>query len=170
VRQLESPQTVSHGPREGAFAVTEQFAFDQLARDGPAIDGHKRAASAGALGMQGLGHQFFASAAFARDQGCRRRRRQGLDELAQKLRRSALSNDLGFGAGFHVKSVLGGTRWLSAHAHLARCTESAKPPLKSGCRSFHWLVEQLTNATLASIFKKYSFIVKNNNFIVHLCM
>jgi hypothetical protein len=66
--------------------------------------------------------------------------------------------------------VLGGAKRPSGHADLASCTESAKPPLKSGCRSFHWLVEQLTNATLASIFKKYSFIIKNNNFIVRLCI
>ena len=72
MRQLESAQTVGHGPREGTFAVTEQFAFDQLARDGTAVDGHKGAACARALGMQGLGHQFFAGATFASDQGCRR--------------------------------------------------------------------------------------------------
>ena len=72
VRQLESAQTVGHGTGVGDFAMTEKFAFDQIARDGPAVDGHKRTAGAGALGMQGLGHQFFARAAFASHQGSRR--------------------------------------------------------------------------------------------------
>jgi hypothetical protein len=79
-----------------------------------------------------------------------------------------LSNDLGFGAGFHVNSVLGGAKRPSGHADLASCTESAKPQLKCGRRSCHWLVCQLTNETLTSISKKYSFIIKNNNFIVRL--
>jgi hypothetical protein len=35
-----------------------------------------------------------------------------VDELTQELRRSALSNDLGFGAGFHVYSVLDGASSL----------------------------------------------------------
>ena len=67
--QLEATETVGHGTGEGALAVTKQLAFDQLSRDGPAVDGHKGTTGAGSLGMQGLGHQFFARAAFAGDQG-----------------------------------------------------------------------------------------------------
>ena len=110
--QLETTKAVGNSTGEGAFAVAKQLAFDQLTRDGPAVDGHKGATGAGTLGMQGLGHQLFTSPAFAGDQGCGGGSRQSLDELAQELRRSTLSNDLGFGAGFHVFLVLDGARWL----------------------------------------------------------
>ena len=103
VRQLEAAQAVAHRAREGPFAVAKQFAFDQVARDGAAVDGHKRARRPRPLVVQGLRHQFFARAAFSCDQGRRRGRRQGLDQLSQKMRGLAVANDVGSGAGFHAK-------------------------------------------------------------------
>jgi hypothetical protein len=54
-----------------------------------------------------------------------------LDELAQELRRSALSNDLGSGAGFHVWSVSGGDKWRSGHATQGRDAEASTWQLKN---------------------------------------
>ena len=69
--QLKAPKTVGYGTREAAFAVTKQLAFNQLTRYSATVDGHKRRAGARALGMQGLGHQFFARPTFTSDQSGR---------------------------------------------------------------------------------------------------
>ena len=69
--QLKAPQTVGHGPGEGTFAMTEEFAFNQVTRNGPAIDGHKGPCGSRPLCMQRLRHQLFARPTLTGDQGSR---------------------------------------------------------------------------------------------------
>jgi hypothetical protein len=75
-----------------------------------------------------------------------------LDELAQELRRSALSNDLGSGTGFHVNPLSGDAQWLSGHADRAGGAELFTGQLKIFCQFIHLQVYKLTNAILASIY------------------
>ena len=56
------------GAGEGAFLVAEQDRFDQVFRDGAAIDGDEGPAGAGRGALNGAGDQFLARAAFAFDQ------------------------------------------------------------------------------------------------------
>ena len=53
---------------EAAFAVAEQFAFDQLFGDGGAVHFDKGFVSTRAGGVDSVGDQFLPSAAFAEDQ------------------------------------------------------------------------------------------------------
>jgi hypothetical protein len=80
-----------------------------------------------------------------------------LDELAQELRRSALSNDLGSGAGFHVWSVSGGDKWRSGHATKGRNAEASTWQLKNFYYFMHLLVYKLSKSILASFFGKIHF-------------
>ena len=51
--------------------MAEQLGFEQLLRDGAAVDGHERLARARAGAVDGAGQQLLAGAAFARDQHAR---------------------------------------------------------------------------------------------------
>ena len=65
---LKTADAVVQGARESAFAVTEQFALDQLFWNRGAIDRHKVATGTIGFVMQGPRHQLFARATFTRDQ------------------------------------------------------------------------------------------------------
>ena len=60
-------QTLAIGGRagEGALDVPEQFAFDQIGRNGATVDGHKRLVAARAEHVDGASQFLFASAALA---------------------------------------------------------------------------------------------------------
>jgi hypothetical protein len=62
-----------------------------------------------------------------------------------------LSNDLGFGAGFHVNPVSGEALWCSGHADRAGGAGVYTGRLKNFCQFMHLSVYKLTNAILASI-------------------
>ena len=62
---LKKTNTVLRGAGVGAFACAEKFGFEQVLRNGAAIDGHERPAGAVAACMHGIGHQLFARARFA---------------------------------------------------------------------------------------------------------
>ena len=66
-RQIQSSQCAARAPREGPFLVPEKFTFHQGLGNGGAIHGHERWV-AGAELMDGARRQFFARAAFARNQ------------------------------------------------------------------------------------------------------
>src|SRR5580658_8005487 len=53
---------------EGSFFVAEEFAFDQLCRDGGAVDFYEGTVRKGAFGVQMRGQQFFSSAGFSGEQ------------------------------------------------------------------------------------------------------
>ncbi len=55
-------------PGERALLVSEKFAFQQVFRQGRAVDGHKGFVIARAGHMQRMGHQFLAAACFSEDE------------------------------------------------------------------------------------------------------
>ena len=68
VRQLKAPFFVPDRPREGAFDVAEQLAFEQAFGQGRAVDRNKHRLRPVAEVVDGLGHQLLADTAFALDQ------------------------------------------------------------------------------------------------------
>ena len=71
VRAPGRAHAIRHGPGEGALLVTEDLAFDQVAWQGGAVEGHKRTLGARTALMDGFGANFLAGPAFARDEDCR---------------------------------------------------------------------------------------------------
>ena len=75
VRLLELPDATRRGPGERTLLVTEQFRFEQILRNGGAIDRDEGAPGAAAVRVQVAGHHFLAGAALAGDQHARIGRR-----------------------------------------------------------------------------------------------
>ena len=71
---LELADALQGGAGEGAAFVAEEFAFQQLLRDGGAIDGQERLLAAVAVMIDGARDQFLARAALAGDKARWRRR------------------------------------------------------------------------------------------------
>ena len=65
---LELAFALFDGRGEGSALVAEEFALDQLRRDGRTVDLDERGRGTDALGMEPAGHELFARAVFARDQ------------------------------------------------------------------------------------------------------
>ena len=65
---LEFSDPLAVGPGEGPFFMAEQFAFQQIFRNGRAVDGHEGLVAELSLEMNGPGDQFLAGAAFSLDQ------------------------------------------------------------------------------------------------------
>src|SRR5690606_10368365 len=68
VGAFEVPLVLPVGAGKAAALVAEQFAFDQVRRNGAAIDRNERLVAAAAELMDGVRGQLFASAAFAYEQ------------------------------------------------------------------------------------------------------
>ncbi len=68
VGYFELPGGGGLGAGDGAAAVSEEFAFDQVFGEGAAVDRDHRAVRAEAGLVQGAGDEFFAAAGFAADQ------------------------------------------------------------------------------------------------------
>jgi hypothetical protein len=86
VGQLEGAPPLRRGAGEGAALVAEQLAFDQLGRDGPAVDDDERAVAAPGDVVQPARHQLLAAAGLPLDEDRRVGRADpadGLDQLPQ---------------------------------------------------------------------------------------
>ena len=100
---LDQPDCAT-APRAGkcAVGITEQFGFDQVFRQGGAIDGDERAGpSAGEMGV--AGELLLASAGFTADEDWHCARRSGLDPADDGLHRRIPGNeagDRGFASGW----------------------------------------------------------------------
>ena len=68
VGQLEAPRPAGDGTGERALLVAEQFAFQQLRRDRPAVDRHERPFATLGMVMQVARDHFLAGARLAEDQ------------------------------------------------------------------------------------------------------
>ena len=68
VALLELADAAAVGAGEGALLVAEQLAFQQVLRDGGAVEGQERCFAPGAVLVDGPGDQFLAGAALAGDQ------------------------------------------------------------------------------------------------------
>ena len=65
---LKFADMLAGGAGEGAFLMAEENAFDQVFRNGAAVDGDEGAAAAFAFALDGAGDHFLADARFAFDQ------------------------------------------------------------------------------------------------------
>ena len=95
VGDLEQADPVIVGAGEGAFAVAEQLALDQVFGQRAAIDGDERHVASRALVVHGAGHQFLAGAGFAADQHGGVRGGDFRDQLADALHRQAVADQAG---------------------------------------------------------------------------
>jgi hypothetical protein len=68
VGQFETPGTAGDRTGKGALLVAEQFAFQQLGRDRPAVDRHERRLAALGVVMQVARNHFLAGARLTEDQ------------------------------------------------------------------------------------------------------
>ena len=93
VRLLETSDALGAGPGEGALLVTEQLALEEIFRNGRAIDGEERPVVPRAVLMDGVGHEFFAGAAFAGDHDRGVAVRDAPDHLEHFLHGRRLADD-----------------------------------------------------------------------------
>ena len=84
-RALEKALVLAVGAGEAALFVAKDLAFDQVRRNGPAVDRQEGPAAPLAQLMQGLCHDFLAGAAFARQKDRDRGTRHALHLLVQPL-------------------------------------------------------------------------------------
>ena len=103
VRLLEAADAPLVSAGERAAFVAEQFAFQQVFRDGGAIDRDKRGFGARAVLVDGAGDQFLARAGFAPDEHGDGLGGDAADFLAHVLHRAAGADEgrsaLGWGVG-----------------------------------------------------------------------
>ena len=83
------------GAGEGASAMAEQFALDEVLRQGAAIDGDERHVGPRALVVDGAGDQLLAGAGFAEDQHGRIGGSDLGDELPNALHGAVCADQLG---------------------------------------------------------------------------
>ena len=93
VREFEAADAVAHRAGEGAAHMAEEFALEQFARNGGAIDADERAVGAAGGFVDGAGDQFLAGAALAGDQHRGGGGRDELDLPQRLLDRSRLPDD-----------------------------------------------------------------------------
>src|SRR5215468_7925860 len=82
------------GPGEGAFHVTEEFAFQKGFRKCATVDGDERLIATRRAGMDGAGHQFLTRTALSIDQDRARSRRYSADGGLKFFNRRTLANDV----------------------------------------------------------------------------
>jgi hypothetical protein len=68
VGHLEPANAVSHRAGKSPFAVTKEFAFQQVFGNGRTVDGHKMSRGTMGLLVQSASHQFFARPTFSCDE------------------------------------------------------------------------------------------------------
>ena len=68
VGQVELAPLAAAGSGEGALLVAEELALDELLGDGRAVHVHQGVGRAGALAVDGVGHQLLAGAVLAGDE------------------------------------------------------------------------------------------------------
>ena len=94
IGQFEASLAQTHGSREGALFVTEQFAFDEAGRERRAIHADKRARSASAPVVDGAGEELFSGTRLTKQQ-YRAIQRGDLREPLQRVSHdAALADDL----------------------------------------------------------------------------
>src|SRR5215510_2937441 len=95
VRQFEAALAILNRAGEGAFLVTEQFAFEQCFGQRGAIDLDQWPSASAAVKMNGLGDQLLPCPAFTLNQDGSLGLRDQTDQAADLAYLRALSNDAG---------------------------------------------------------------------------
>ena len=108
IGQFETPGTAGDRTGEGALLVAEQFAFQQLCRDRPAVDWHEwRVATLGVV-MQITRNHFLAGAGLAEDQHAGVGVGHLLHHLPDVLDRPAGADEAAEQIGFAMTAALAG--------------------------------------------------------------
>ena len=100
MRTLEKSLMLAIGSSKAALLVAKQLAFDQIGRDGTAVDGDERALAPAAELVHGLGNQFLAGAALTGDEHRDRGAGDTRDLFVHALHRQRPSPQVAEGAGF----------------------------------------------------------------------
>ncbi len=111
---------VGGGAGKRAFAMAEQFALDQVFGNGGAVHFDKHLVLAQALGMDGVGDQFFAGARLAVDQHAAVGGRHEPNLLAQGLHGDAVAHDHALGLSCFLRSRFSCRSCLASIAFLIR--------------------------------------------------
>ncbi len=96
---LEQALAVGAGAGEAALDVPEQLAFEQMLRDGAAVDRHERPAGARALGVDQARHALLADTRLAADEHRRLAARELGDHDPQRLHGRRIADQAWHGAG-----------------------------------------------------------------------
>ena len=110
VRKFELSWFAAYSSGEGAFFVAEEFAFEQIFRDGGAVDFDEGAGGAVRVLMDGVGDEILADAAFAAEENGGIRGSDALDERENGLHFFAAGDDIvvviALAEGFAESAVL----------------------------------------------------------------
>src|SRR5262249_38911772 len=98
--QFKASEALREGPREGAFFVPEEFAFQEVRREGGAVDRDKGARAPRAEAVQGARQEFFARAGLALEEHGGISRRHAFELREHRRQRGAVPED-------PLKAVLG---------------------------------------------------------------
>jgi hypothetical protein len=90
---VEAAWPVAYRSRERAAYVSEELTFEHLARDGTAVDSHKRPLRPSAPFVDLSREQFFARAGLSGDQNCRPTRCHVVDLLQDVTKRAATAHN-----------------------------------------------------------------------------
>src|SRR5438105_10774541 len=85
---------ITVGPRERALAVAEELVFEQVVRDGGAVDGQEAGVRVRAEAVDGPGDQLLAGAAGAGDEDRRARCSDLADQLEDLLHGRPAADDV----------------------------------------------------------------------------
>lgn len=108
IGQLKAPGTAGDRPGKGALLVAEQFAFQQLCRDRPAVDRHKGPVATLGVIVQVARDHFLAGARLAEDQHAGVGIGHLLHHLAHVLDGAAGADQAAEQVGFTVTAALAG--------------------------------------------------------------
>ncbi len=108
IGQLETPGAAGDGPGKGALLMTKQLAFQQLGRNCPAVDRHKRRVAALGVVVQIARHHFLAGAGLAEDQHTGIGIGHLLHHLAHMLDRTTGTDQAAKQVGFTMTAALAG--------------------------------------------------------------
>ena len=98
IGQLKAPEALRERPREGAFFIAEEFAFEQPTGNGGAVECDEGARVPRAAGVQRPRQEFFAGAGLALQEDGGIGRGHEVELRQHRLERRALPEDLYTGA------------------------------------------------------------------------
>ncbi len=93
VALLEASDALTVGAGEGTFFMAEEFALEEILRDGGAVDGEEAVTAALAVVMNGAGDEFLARSALAGDHDGGFAARDASDHFKDLLHRLGLTDD-----------------------------------------------------------------------------
>jgi hypothetical protein len=100
-RGFKTSGPILHGSGKSASHMAEEFALEQLPRNGRAIDSNQRAIFASAAAVDFVGHQFFARSGLAQNEHGSFRGSDDINLADDVFQRRTLPDQIAEGLGFH---------------------------------------------------------------------